>query len=154
VLSKVSSYMDPLVKEETDIPLHSNNIKKEEGLKLGQTSTEHDHPACRALWSRQVKHENDKLQDRQEGGGEVPSKQLQLCRCMISLGNDSRSLVGDGGLSFRFRQQRTRYTRFRSAKKHSGLLPPSAKKEGQGITLTDLYSYCISATYDQSPYRS
>jgi hypothetical protein len=33
-LSEVSSNIDPLVKEEIDIPLHPNNINKEEGLKL------------------------------------------------------------------------------------------------------------------------
>jgi hypothetical protein len=46
------------------IPVHSNNINKVDGLQLGQTSTEHGHPASRALWSRQVKHQNDKSQDR------------------------------------------------------------------------------------------
>jgi hypothetical protein len=40
--------MNPHVKEEIDIRLHSTNINKEGGLKLGQTSIERDHQVSRA----------------------------------------------------------------------------------------------------------
>jgi hypothetical protein len=59
-----------------DIRLQSNNINKEEGLKLRHTSIEPDHQASSALWSSHVMliHQKDKPEDRPPFSGIVSRK--------------------------------------------------------------------------------